>query len=65
MHSNPKTHTIFSSTGIIGGVLSAVPIAFEIWKEKNKSSQGVMVKEKISPLMYVANLPFFGNGREG
>ena len=54
MHSNPKTYTIFSYKRIIGSVLPVVPIAFKIWI----NSQGVIVKEKISPLMYVANLPF-------
>ena len=54
MHSNSKTYTIFSYKRIIGGVLPAVPIAFKI----RITSQKVIVKEKISPLMYVANLPF-------
>ena len=54
MHSSPKTYTRFSYKRIIGGVLPIVPIAFKIWI----ASQGVIVKEKISPLMYVANLPF-------
>ena len=52
MHINPKTYTIFSYKRIIGRVLPVVPIAFKIWI----TSQGVLVKEKISPLMYVANL---------
>ena len=61
MHSNPRTHTIFSYKRIIGRVLPAVPIAFKIWI----TSQGVIVKEKIRPLMYVANLPFLRQAMMG
>ena len=61
MHSNPKTYTIFSYKRIIGGVLPVVPVAYKIWI----TSQGVIVKAKISPLMYVANLPFLRQAMMG
>ena len=61
MHSNPKIYTIFSYKRIIGRVLPVVPMAFKIWI----TSQGVLVKEKISPLMYVAYLPFLRQAMMG
>ena len=61
MHSNPKAYTIFIYKRIIGRVLPAVPIAFKMWI----ASQGVIVKEKISPLMYVATRPFLRQAMMG